>query len=100
MNIKKDVVCIKIALNKHFLLIFCLYFYSMIQSGSALNNLINDTMKERGIFRNGCVTPRDGTIMNLLNLMLMKRKVNFQKGQVTSNVDRSINHLTFFCNAL
>ncbi len=30
-------------------------------------------MKERGIFRNGCVTPRDGTIMNLLNLMLIKR---------------------------
>ncbi len=37
MNTKKDVVCIKIALNKHFLLIFCLYFYSRIQSGSATN---------------------------------------------------------------
>ena len=45
-------------------------------------------------------TPRDGTRMHLLNLIKMKTKVNFQKGQVTSNVDRSINHLTFFCNAL
>ncbi len=41
-------------------------------------------------------TPRDGTIKNLFNLMLMKTKVNFQKGQVTSNVDRSFNQLTFF----
>ena len=57
-------------------------------------------MKLRIDLTKWCVTPRDGTIMNLLNLMLMKTKVNFQKGQVTSNVDRSINHLTFFCNAL
>ncbi len=53
-------------------------------------------MKLRIDLTKWCVTPRDGTIMNLLNLMLMKTKVNFQKGQVTSNVDRSINHLTFF----
>ena len=100
MTIKNDLVCMKIATNKHFILIFWVYFYSLIvnESGINIQNLI--TMKDRGNYQNGFATPNAGIFINLLNLTKMKRKVRFRSGHATLNAGKSDNHLTYFNNAL